>query len=302
MQSCWHSVTTGSGDVKELIPEFFYMPEFLVNEVGLGCLFGVAASLYSSWALQNGFNLGRKQKGEILNDVILPPWAKSPEDFIRIHREALESDHVSAHLHEWIDLIWGYKQTGEEAVKATNVFYYLTYEGAIDIDAIQDPVERRSIEDQINNFGQTPSQLFKKPHVKRLPKEQWVRPTLFTEPAAHKSFLIQTKTSGLRFVGLSGGEGLAFGPRGSTVGNADKVAKGDVGLGSGMTTVSGAKDTSVGVGAGAGEKVITVDVDLHVVTHKWSAATFGEGGGFYFETEEAPNWKRYIYGRLMTSL
>lgn len=40
-----------------------------------------------------------------------------------------ESEHVSSHLHEWIDLIFGYKQRGEEAVKALNVFYYCTYEG-----------------------------------------------------------------------------------------------------------------------------------------------------------------------------
>ena len=40
-----------------------------------------------------------------------------------------ESDYVSAHLHEWVDLIWGYKQRGEDAVKACNVFYYCTYEG-----------------------------------------------------------------------------------------------------------------------------------------------------------------------------
>ena len=45
-----------------------------------------------------------------VNDVILPPWASSPEQFIALHRAALESEHVSNALHNWIDLIFGYKQ------------------------------------------------------------------------------------------------------------------------------------------------------------------------------------------------
>ncbi|OUM68124.1 hypothetical protein PIROE2DRAFT_4265, partial [Piromyces sp. E2] len=118
----------------------------------------------------NHFDLGKCNAiNKNIDDVILPPWAKTPEEFIRIQRKALESEYVSNNINNWIDLIWGYKQKGEEAVKAYNVFYYLTYEGAIDIDRVKDPIKKKSIEDQINNFGQTPPQLLTKPHPKRNP-------------------------------------------------------------------------------------------------------------------------------------
>ena len=58
-----------------------------------------SAFLHNLWS-----DLGMKQNGERLDDAILPPWAKgSPHEFIRAHREALECDYVSAHLHEWIE-------------------------------------------------------------------------------------------------------------------------------------------------------------------------------------------------------
>lgn len=52
-----------------------------------------------------------------VGDVVLPPWAKgSAREFIRKHREALESDFVSENLHHWIDLIFGYKQRGKVCI------------------------------------------------------------------------------------------------------------------------------------------------------------------------------------------
>ena len=102
-----------------------------------------------------------------MGDVELPPWADDARDFVQKMRDALESDHVSEHLHEWIDLIFGFKQKGEEAIKANNLFYYLTYEGAVDVEAITDAAERASVEAQISEFGQTPKQLFRMPHPQR---------------------------------------------------------------------------------------------------------------------------------------
>ena len=146
----WRNVNTASADVKELIPELFTCPELLRNGANLP--------------------LGSRQDGTPVDDVTLPPWAHgSPERFVRLHRAALESEYVSQRLHHWIDLIFGYKQRGPAAETAHNLFYFLTYEDGVNVDEIDDPVERAAVEAQIALFGQCPSQLFATPHPQRQP-------------------------------------------------------------------------------------------------------------------------------------
>ena len=48
-----------------------------------------------------------------------------PEDFTTKMREALECEYVSEQLNCWIDLIFGYKQRGNEAILADNGEKYL---------------------------------------------------------------------------------------------------------------------------------------------------------------------------------
>lgn len=157
IELAWKGCATNQNDVKELIPEFFYNCDFIENT--------------------NNVDFGTTQIGRQLGALKLPAWAKNPLDFIRQNRNALESEYVSANLHHWIDLIFGYKQRpphlgGNQAcVDACNVFFHLTYEGAVALDELRanDPALYDQIIRQISNFGQTPSQLFTKKHPQRKP-------------------------------------------------------------------------------------------------------------------------------------
>ena len=86
----WDSCNTNPTNVKELIPEFFMdSDQFLNNHMKL--------------------DLGVRANGKRVDDVKLPNWATSPQDFLRKNRMALESPYVSSQIHHWIDLIFGCK-------------------------------------------------------------------------------------------------------------------------------------------------------------------------------------------------
>ncbi|KAK8347699.1 hypothetical protein V6Z11_A06G034700 [Gossypium hirsutum] len=186
IEGTYKNCLSNTSDVKELIPEFFYMPEFLINS--------------------NSYHLGVKQDGELISDVSLPPWAKgSPELFVSKNREALESEYVSSNLHHWIDLIFGYKQRGKPAVEAANIFYYLTYEGAVDLDTMDDDLQRSAIEDQIANFGQTPIQIFCKRHPRRGPPIPIAHPLSFAPASISLTSILSCMSnppSAVLYVGL----------------------------------------------------------------------------------------------------
>jgi hypothetical protein len=157
VEAAYKGSSTNASHAMELTPEWFYMPEFLGN--------------------RNRFKLGLKQDGTTVDDVVLPLWAKgSPAEFIRLHRDALESEYVSKNLHHWIDLTFGHKQrppwlTGgsNESVTANNIYINTTYSDSVNMEYLvkQHNHLYKAVIKQIDSFGQCPEVLFSEPHVER---------------------------------------------------------------------------------------------------------------------------------------
>ena len=144
VKTAFNLCNTTLNDYRELIPEFFTMHEFLVNN--------------------DRFDLGYSGD-EKIDDVKLPSWANdSAIEFIYKNRKALESEYVSQNLNNWIDLIWGDKQRGEKAWQANNVFMREMYADIWDVTPLDDVNQRVNVEAILCNVGQVPPMLFDKPH------------------------------------------------------------------------------------------------------------------------------------------
>ena len=138
--------TTQKTDVRELIPEFFYLPELFTNI--------------------NNLNLGFLENGEEVNDVITP-CNNNPYDFIMVMRSVLESDYLSYKINSWIDLIFGSKAKGKEAENANNIFTAASYQEDIDL---KNNINKESLL-RLVEFGLIPSQIMSKDLAKREKKE-----------------------------------------------------------------------------------------------------------------------------------
>lgn len=125
------------------------------------------------------------------------------EAFVRINRDALESEFVSAHIHKWIDLVFGFKQRGPEAEACYNVFSHVTYYGALDMEALcrSSRADWQQANDMLENFGQTPLQLFANPHHQR-------RPLQLLPPVPLLSYRDWLSPAGCRFLGAGSSRSL----------------------------------------------------------------------------------------------
>ena len=140
----FESASTSKDDVRELIPEFYTLPEMFLNK--------------------NNLNLTQEKldsegKAVIVHDVELPQWCNNISyNFISEMRKHLENNELK--INKWIDLIFGSLQRGEKAEENHNIFMAQTYEGMVKIDSVTDYDSRNALL-RLCEIGVTPKQIFK---------------------------------------------------------------------------------------------------------------------------------------------
>ena len=142
------SVTTQKTDVRELLPEFFILPEMFKN---LNCL-----------------NLTGDSESNLDIQVKLPPWSKKKTYlFVKEMRKSLEH-HINDEnngINKWLNLIIGSHSRGQSAKDVHNLFMYHTYPAVISLDKYKtrDNIEKEKL--NMLNYYFRVSEIGLCPHV-----------------------------------------------------------------------------------------------------------------------------------------
>ena len=165
LSNSFECAMTQKSDLRELIPEFFCLPEMFYN--------------------LNDLNLGeiideKTKCSKPVNDIEMPPWARGDAYiFVNKHRKLLESAEISEKINEWFNIIFGSKQKGKAAKNIGNQFIRQAYEDFDEVHKNADQNEK-IYQKRMVEFGVTPSQIFKNDTNKRIsPKDLKKKPILY---------------------------------------------------------------------------------------------------------------------------
>ena len=149
----FESATTTKDDIRELIPEFYLLPEMFQNNNNLD--------------LAQGKTDADNNK-IVINDVDLPSWSnEDPNNFICEKRKFLEKS--SMKINKWIDIIFGNYQRGDKAEEIHNIFKAESYERMVKLENIRD-IDMRNALMRLVEIGLTPMQILdteSKPKVEK---------------------------------------------------------------------------------------------------------------------------------------
>ena len=140
----FETASTLKEDVRELIPEFYTLPDMFLNKNNLNL---------------TQDKLDAEGKAITVHDVELPSWCNNISfNFISEMRKNLEKNELK--INKWVDLIFGSLQRGEKAEENHNIFMAQSYEGMVEIDSVKDYDTRNALM-RLCEVGVTPKQIFK---------------------------------------------------------------------------------------------------------------------------------------------
>ena len=139
IEETFYNISMQKSDLRELIPEFFYLPEMFMNI--------------------NSINFQKRGNGQLVNDVIMPNYDKNNKEGLNIINENKENfinyflfvynlknklEHLKNDLSHWINLIFGENQRYKSKYKKKQYFRTESY---IDID--EETYKKYSNDDEI---------------------------------------------------------------------------------------------------------------------------------------------------------
>ena len=134
------NATTQKVDIRELTPEFFYLPELYNNINQLNFIFG-----------------NEDEYKDFKFNVELPSWANDKNYKVTmIMRKLLENNKIK--INKWIDLIFGINQKGKKSEDNKNIFQANTYINVVNIEKIDDIDSRNALLGMVE-MGMTPLKL-----------------------------------------------------------------------------------------------------------------------------------------------
>ena len=164
------SSTNEKCDIRELIPEFYTLPELFlnINKLNFGQI-NINNFLDSVNYINEIIEKNNGSSKVDVQDVILPNWCKyNPYFFIQKKRELLENK-IRIDLNPWIDLIFGITQRGVNAQKIGNLFLPYVYDGVMNCRIKDEDIlkNREDTEYQLRLFelGVHPTKVFDKKNV-----------------------------------------------------------------------------------------------------------------------------------------
>ena len=185
IQQTFYNISTHKSDIRELIPEFFYLPEMFMNI--------------------NNINFHKKTDNVIVDDVIMPEDLpqktisniitnddnKQEKFFIFVERNKNNLESLKDNINGWIKIIFG---TGQRYNKKKEQYFrsesYIDNKNNINEQYLKDELILKSVE-----FGLIPLKIFDKNLLLKINKTNYEKLDEETKNKIKKELKIQTYTS-----------------------------------------------------------------------------------------------------------